>query len=84
MRTNIVFFPKCTVYNPFPYQGNRISATNVHLKLMIATLGYQTSANPYARDSNHRGKRLKIFKCDRPGFLTLGFRTIAFELLTHL
>ncbi len=22
-------------------QGNRISATNVHLKLMIATLGYQ-------------------------------------------
>ena len=48
------------------YQGNRISATNVHLKLMIATFNYQTSANPYVRDSNHRGKRLKIFKRDRP------------------
>ena len=48
-------------------QGNRISATNVHLKLMIATLGYQTSANSFVRDSNYRGKRLKIFKRDRPG-----------------
>ncbi|BAK24554.1 hypothetical protein PGTDC60_0385 [Porphyromonas gingivalis TDC60] len=47
-------------------QGNRISATNVHLKLTIATFNYQTSANPYVRDSNHRGKRLKIFKRDRP------------------
>ena len=47
-------------------RGNRISATNVHLKLMIATLGYQTSTNSYVRDSNYRGKRLKIFKRDRP------------------
>ena len=47
-------------------RGNRISATNVHLKLMIATLGYQTSTNSFVRDSNYRGKRLKIFKRDRP------------------
>ncbi|PDP42271.1 hypothetical protein CLI84_01265 [Porphyromonas gingivalis] len=33
---------------------------------MIATLGYQTSANSFVRDSNYRGKRLKIFKRDRP------------------
>ena len=53
-------------------QGNRISATNVHLKLMIATFNYQTSVNPYVRDSNHRGKRLKIFKRDRPDRLPPG------------
>ena len=64
------------------YQGNRISATNVHLKLMIATFNYQTSANPYARDSNHRGKRLKIFKRDRPDKLPQG-RRIKLVLRLH-
>ena len=53
-------------------RGNRISATNVHLKLMIATLGYQTSTNSFVRDSNYRGKRLKIFKRDRPDRLPPG------------
>ena len=43
---------------------------------MIATLSYQTSANPYVRDSNHRGKRLKIFKRDRPDRLPHGRRII--------
>ena len=49
---------------------------------MIATLGYQTSANPYVRDSNHRGKRLKIFKRDRPDRLPRG-RRIKLVLRLH-
>ena len=49
---------------------------------MIATFGYQTSANPYARDSNHRGKRLKIFKRDRPDRLPRG-RRIKLVLRLH-
>ena len=63
-------------------QGNRISATNVHLKLTIATFGYQTSTNSYVRDSNHRGKRLKIFKRDRPDRLPRG-RRIKLVLRLH-
>ena len=49
---------------------------------MIATLSYQTSANPYVRDSNHRGKRLKIFKRDRPDRLPRG-RRIKLVLRLH-
>ncbi|ERJ88074.1 hypothetical protein HMPREF1989_00441 [Porphyromonas gingivalis F0566] len=32
----------------------------------------KTSANPYVRDPNHRGKRVKIFKRDRPDRLPPG------------
>ncbi len=64
-------------------QGNRISATNVHLKLMIATLGYQTSTNSYVRDSNHRRKRLKIFKRDRPNHLPDMGSMVLYRLFPH-
>ncbi len=49
---------------------------------MIATLGYQTSANSFVRDSNYRGKRLKIFKRDRPDRLPRG-RRIKLVLRLH-
>ncbi|ERJ67613.1 hypothetical protein HMPREF1554_00799 [Porphyromonas gingivalis F0569] len=39
-------------------RGNRISATNVHLKLMIATLSYQTSTNSFVRDSNYNASSI--------------------------
>ena len=49
---------------------------------MIATLSYQTSANSFVRDSNYRGKRLKIFKRDRPDRLPRG-RRIKLVLRLH-
>ena len=64
-------------------RGNRISATNVHLKLMIATLSYQTSTNSFVRDSNYRGKRLKIFKRNRPDHLSDMGSMILYRLPPH-
>ena len=64
-------------------RGNRISATNVHLKLMIATLSYQTSTNSFVRDSNYRGKRLKIFKRDRPDHLSDMGSMVLYRLPPH-
>ena len=42
----------------------------------------KTSTNSYIRDSNHRGKRLKIFKRDRPDRLPRG-RRIKLVLRLH-
>ena len=64
-------------------RGNRISATNVHLKLMIATLSYQTSTNSFVRDSNYRGKRLKIFKRNRPDHLSDMGSMVLYRLPPH-